>query len=130
MDDREAQNYAGMKHDAGKIRMSLIPGITLVHIAAVLEVGARRYTANNWMKLDPQRVQDALQRHFTQRFVHGLATDSDDGLLHTAHMCCCAIFLLWMDLAGLISVRKSVKSRRNVEVDVDEMTISIGEKDA
>lgn len=52
------------KHDAGKIRPTLLPVTALERVAEVREYGCRKYgDPENWRKAEPQRYLDALMRH-------------------------------------------------------------------
>lgn len=86
----------GKKHDAGKLRYSLLPQGTEEAILQVLEFGAKKYGANNWQLLaDAEtRYYDALRRHLAA-YNAGEALDADSGLPHLAHVLCNAAFLLW-----------------------------------
>lgn len=85
---------AGMKHDGGKPRLSLIPGVALLEIAEVLEYGARKYAEGNWKQVRPlRRYLDAALRHL-HAVADGEDLDPESGLPHLAHAGCSILFLL------------------------------------
>jgi hypothetical protein len=87
----------GIKHDADKLRYSLIPWIALKEIVKVLEFGAAKYRANNWQKIEPKRYEDAALRHLVA-ILEGEWVDEESKLPHAAHCTCCLLFLLWFKL--------------------------------
>jgi hypothetical protein len=88
-----------MKYDKGKIRMELLPMDCLEKIAEVLTYGATKYKDNSWqtVKNSYERYCGSLLRHFTAMRC-GKKIDEESGLLHSAHLACNAIFLLWFEL--------------------------------
>ena len=83
-----------VKHDSGKLPLNLIPTEALNQIAAVLQFGATKYSANNWRKgFDWSRLIAAAMRHLTA-FNAGEDKDPESGLSHLAHCACCLAFLL------------------------------------
>jgi hypothetical protein len=102
-DCAERKKGAGNKYDQGKPRLSLIPQSALIDVAQVLEVGAKKYSRDNW-KVVPdatERYTEALLRHASE-VADGLSVDDDpfredpeSGLPHLAHVACNALFLLW-----------------------------------
>lgn len=90
----------GVKFDAGKPRMSLLPAHPLTEIAKVLTFGAQKYEAHNWRKgFDYSRVMDALQRHL-HAWNEGEDIDPESGLSHLAHAGCNILFLLEFERRG------------------------------
>lgn len=75
----------GIKHDAGKPRLSLIPRAALEAEARVMGFGANKYGTFNWKKgLAYSRLLDAALRH-VHAFVDGENDDPESGLNHLAH---------------------------------------------
>lgn len=99
-EDYTAQQQ-GTKLDKGKPRWSLVPTGVMRDIVAVLEFGARKYSVNNWMKVDNPgtRYYDAAMRHIDAR-ADGEKLDKDSGLPHLAHAVCCLMFLMWFEARG------------------------------
>lgn len=89
---------AGMKYDADKPRMSLIPPNALTEIAKVMTFGADKYGANSWRKVEnaQERYLDALLRHAIA-YVAGERVDPESGLPTMAHLMCDAAFLIELD---------------------------------
>ena len=82
-----------VKHDEQKPRFSLIPVDTLQAVIRVLELGAKKYGANNWQKCkEPKRYYDAAQRHLLA-YASGETRDDESGESHLAHAICCVMFL-------------------------------------
>lgn len=89
----------GVKHDAGKLRFSLVPLDALWAIVRVLEFGARKYAPGNW-----EFVEDAEARYYNATIRHMTAwwagewADSESGEPHLAHAACCLLFCLALAL--------------------------------
>lgn len=97
-----AFNQAGIKHDLGKPRVDLlINGCpkSLELISQVLTFGAKKYADHNWQKVPDGelRYKAALMRHMLAS-ASGSKLDEESGLPHLAHMACCALFLLELEL--------------------------------
>ena len=85
------------KHDAGKVRPTLLPVTALERVAEVREYGCRKYgDPENWRRVEPQRYLDALMRHLWAH-QRGEATDPESGLSHLAHAACNAMFLVELE---------------------------------
>lgn len=92
----EPNKAPGRKDDTGKIRADLLPAGALMEVAKVLTFGAIKYQAENtWQNVTPfrSRYLAALMRHLFAR-MRGEIYDPESGLLHMAHLACCALFLL------------------------------------
>lgn len=90
----------GLKFDAGKIRLDLLPVIPLEEIGKVLTFGAKKYSERNWEKgFSWSRPYGAALRHIFA-FWRGEKYDPETGLHHLAHAACCILFLLEFDLAS------------------------------
>lgn len=91
----------GVKYDAGKPRMSLIPASALIEEAKVMTYGAQKYAPHNWRKGMPYtRVLDAALRHINA-FNGGEDKDPETGLSHLAHARCCLAFLIEYQESGI-----------------------------
>lgn len=88
-------NYAreGIKHDAGKLRMDLIPPSALEALAEVLTYGAQKYAPNSWQAVEPERYHAALLRHLCA-WMRGEKVDVESGISHLRHVLCNAAFLV------------------------------------
>jgi hypothetical protein len=75
----------GVKLDANKPDMSLIPAEFLIECAKSLSFGARKYSAHNYRNgILTSRLLAAAQRHLTME-INGVSTDPESGLSHLAH---------------------------------------------
>lgn len=92
-------NGEGLKLDADKPRMDLLPFEALEEVAKVLTFGAKKYADNNWQKVDcaESRYTAALLRHLVA-VQRGDKVDAESGLSHAAHMATNALFILWFEL--------------------------------
>ncbi len=85
----------GTRNNNGKSQLSMI--LEAKHAingcAAVLEMGAKKYSRGNWRKgLNHNEVVDSLLRHLTE-YMSGEESDAESGLLHVDHILCNALFL-------------------------------------
>lgn len=89
----QQQVSGGTKHDTGKHPWHLISVQAIDEMLLVLEFGSRKYAAHNWRKgFEWTRLVSAASRHLFA-FLRGEDRDPETGLLHTAHLMCCAMFL-------------------------------------
>ena len=88
----------GMKFDIGKVRFDLLLPEFEEEVAKVLTMGAEKYEANNWQKVDDakDRYYAALRRHLNA-WRKGEKIDEESGLSHLAHVACNAMFLMYFD---------------------------------
>ena len=95
---KRPQFAEGVKHDAGKVRWSLIPAGVMDDYLKVLEFGAVKYSEHNWQFVpDAQlRYYDAAMRHM-EHWWRGGDVDEESGLSHLAHAMCCITFLMWLE---------------------------------
>lgn len=84
----------GLKFDADKLRLDLLPIRPLEAIGEVLTFGAKKYSERNWEKgFSWSRPFGACLRHLFA-FWRGEKYDPETGLPHLAHAACCVLFLL------------------------------------
>ena len=83
----------GEKYDSQKPRFSLVPTKALTDVIDVLEFGAKRYGAENWLKVDnaQERYFNAAMRHLMS-WHKGELSDDESGLPHLAHAATCLMF--------------------------------------
>jgi len=87
----------GTKYDGEKLQWSLLPFDVLTDVVAVLMMGAKKYSPDNWKYVKPSiRYFDAAIRHLIA-WKSGEKYDVESGKNHLAHAICCLIFLLWGD---------------------------------
>jgi hypothetical protein len=86
----------GRKNDKEKLQWHLLPMRSIEEEIKVLMFGAKKYSPNNWMKVDNaiERYTDAIFRH-TSAITKGEYIDKETGLPHSAHISCCADFLTY-----------------------------------
>ena len=101
---------AGIKHDADKPRMDLLPFEALEAVAQVLTFGAAKYSDNGWQKVEnrERRYLAAMLRHLVA-IQRGEKLDAESGLMHAAHMATNALFILWFE----IQKRKEENENKN-----------------
>ena len=93
----------GVKFDAGKARIDLVPGEFIFAVASVLTYGAIKYDDWNWAKgMRKGRIMAAMGRHWIAYMV-GEEIDPESGLPHTWHMATCLAMLISADLRGVAS---------------------------
>lgn len=84
----------GKKDTTNKLDWSLLPFNELKSVIEVLHFGAKKYSRDNWQKVNPEEYKKACMRHLIA-FYEGEWIDSESNLPHLAHLICNAIFLLW-----------------------------------
>lgn len=86
----------GLKNDAGKVRMDLVPLEVVERIGKILTFGAEKYGENNWQNIPDfwKRYKAALLRHLTA-IDKGELIDPESGLPHIDHVLCNAAFMDW-----------------------------------
>lgn len=89
----------GVKYDTGKPDWTLLPFDAVEEVVKVLDVGSKKYSRENWQKVEPHRERygAAALRHLSA-WLRGERLDPESGLNHLAHAVCCLLFLLWHDL--------------------------------
>lgn len=83
-----------LKHDDGKLRLTLVPQAIIWHVAAVREFGSLKYKdPENWKNVSAQRYRDALMRHVLRYLEDPQGKDDDSSLPHLWHVACNVAFL-------------------------------------
>jgi hypothetical protein len=91
----------GRKGDLGKPHMCLMPPKALLEIGKVLSFGAVKYAPDNWRDVKPRcRYLSAMDRHYLA-FLAGEKVDEETGIHHLAHLGCCVLFALELELEGV-----------------------------
>lgn len=91
------------KADAGKLRLSLVPGILIRACAVVRMYGNKKYPEggpDNWKTVEPQRYRDAAYRHWLAYIDDHNSVDPESGLPHLYHCICNLAFLAEMENYG------------------------------
>jgi hypothetical protein len=94
------QRGVGLKFDAGKTRMSLLPFDALRAIADVLTFGAQKYKAHSWRTIPNalERYKDAALRHWVA-LESGEWLDPESKLPHVGHLGCDVLFIVALALS-------------------------------
>lgn len=87
----------GIKYDAGKPRMDLVPWDSVRAMAEVMTFGAAKYEDRNYYGLAQSRLYAAVQRHLTAWFL-GEDADPETSLSHLAHAMAGVAMLLEKDI--------------------------------
>jgi len=106
-----ALSKGGMKDDADKVRLELIPPELLFAVGDILTSGAKKYADRNWEKgMKWGRVFGALMRHMwawwggkgptTKSFLF-TDLDTETGKSHLWHAGCCIAFLIAFEERGV-----------------------------
>jgi len=91
--ERQRQVTGGVKDNASKPRMDLIPAKPLFGVGRVLAFGARKYKPNNWrLGLRYSDTFASAQRHLLA-FMDGEDLDPETGLPHVDQALCQIMFL-------------------------------------
>ncbi len=92
----------GVKFDAGKVRMDLVPQDAVFAVACVFTYGAIKYDDWNWAKgMRTGRILAAYDRH-KMSFLMGEDIDPESNLPHTWHMLACSMMLVSGQLRGVM----------------------------
>src|SRR5262245_16333735 len=120
---QQREQAPGVKLDAGKPPLQLLPEMALEEVAKVLDYGARKYSVDNWRRgMQWRRLIGASLRHIFA-FSRGEDLDPETGLSHLAHASCMVLFLLEFQLSGAGTddrwrTRMGLPGRRSASVPV------------
>lgn len=90
----------GMKGDGDKVRPTILLkdlNQSVQSVIRVLEYGAKKYNRANYAKVENERYEDALGRHY-MAYLSGEKNDSETGESHLAHVVCCALFMMQKEI--------------------------------
>ena len=109
---------AGIKHDQGKPRVSLVVygfARALLEVSAVATFGAEKYSAHGWVSVPHgcERYTDAMYRHLLAEAA-GQQCDAESGLAHAAHAAWCALARLELMLRDEEAWRGGIKSEEEM----------------
>ena len=83
-----------IKHDEGKLRLTLVPPEAIEAIARAREYGVNKYgDTASWREVATERYRDALFRHLLAYLKNPSGLDDESGLKHLDHLICNAAFL-------------------------------------
>lgn len=86
----------GKKYDTGKLDYTLLPFKQLEGTVRVLEMGEKKYSRDNWKKVDKEKYQKALLRHMMD-YANGELKDKESNEAHLSHIMCNCLFLLYLE---------------------------------
>ena len=86
----------GMKFDEDKLRWDLLPYDAVEKIMEIITHGAKKYTPENWKKVNIDRFFAAGMRHLIA-WKKGEEFDKDSGFTHLAHVGCNILFMMWIE---------------------------------
>lgn len=119
------EKLGATKHNAGKVRMSLLPFDALWEVAKVVTYGESGkpnpdgtfgYGAHNWRKGLPwSEWEDAFLRHYA-RYQMGENHDAESRIAALAHLACDSLFLLSHYIQGHGIDDRWTGSRRDLEM--------------
>lgn len=100
-DAPEFKQHGGLRYDAGKNRLDLIPPEWIWELGKVLTAGANKYADRNWeLGMRWSKVVGPIERHFN-RFLRGEQLDKETGCHHSAHIAWNALALFSYDIRGI-----------------------------
>lgn len=80
------------RHNADKLRWSLVHYGSLKPLIEVLMFGAKKYSVDNWKKgFDKRELLDSMQRHVAA-LMDGQENDPESKLHHIGHIMCNCMF--------------------------------------
>lgn len=90
----------GMKDDSDKVRPTILLkdlNSSVQAVIRVLEYGSKKYNRANYAKVENERYEDALGRHY-MAYLAGEKNDPETGESHLAHVVCCALFMMQKEI--------------------------------
>ena len=107
------QGQVGLKCDAGKPLVNLVPWDSILWVGKVLTFGAGKYAAHSWRTVPDalERYKHALMRHWIA-MEQGEWLDPESGLPHWAHIACNALFCCALACAAQASVKKESEEKK------------------
>jgi len=95
MESKE-NNERGLRYNEGKLQWSLVDFDSLEDMVRVLEMGAKKYSPDNWKKGMPiKEVIESMLRH-TFALLRGEINDIESKLPHIGHIQCNAMFISYI----------------------------------
>ena len=96
MDTLDKPQEQALRYNEGKLKWSLVDWQSLEPLVKVLEMGAEKYSPNNWKKGMPvTQVSESLLRHMFA-FLNGEDIDPESKIEHLGHVMCNAMFLTYI----------------------------------
>lgn len=108
-----AAEEAGLRFDAGKSRVDLLPPDALLEVGHVNRVGAEKYAPRNWEKgMAWSKVIGPLMRHLF-KWMAGETFDKETGQRHIAMVAWNALALLTYELRGIGEDDRGLIEKKN-----------------
>jgi Domain of unknown function (DUF5664) len=99
--DPAFKDSPAIKHDAGKVRLDLLPWLAVLEVGAVGTAGSRKYDDNNWRKGMPwMRLVASAMRHIFEWVILRRSADKETGLHPLAHAAWCLLALVEYERLG------------------------------
>jgi hypothetical protein len=96
MQDNQTNTGGGVKFDQEKLRVDLLPWVSIIAVARVLSYGSKKYGCRNWEKgISFSRLVGAMLRHLLL-WLCGQEFDKETKLPHVFHMATNAMMLVYM----------------------------------
>lgn len=91
----------GLRYDAGKLRLDLIPPEWIEALGAVLTAGAAKYADRNWeLGMKWSKCHGPMMRHIV-KWLKGERDDPETKCRHLAHVAWNALALMVYEMRGL-----------------------------
>ena len=98
----EPKASGGIKHDDGKVDLTLVPLIALESEARALMFGEKKYGRYNYTQgFESSRLTAAALRHL-YAYINGADVDGESGLLHLGHARACLAMHLHCEQLGTL----------------------------
>lgn len=76
----------GMKHNGGKLRLSLVPRDGTRVVARVMQKALEKYKEGSWVNVPIAEYREAVHRHLLDYLDDPTGLDQESGLPHYAHL--------------------------------------------
>ena len=87
----------GLKYDTEKPMWNLLPLEPIEWVVKIMTYGAKKYAPNNWKKVNKERYEAAMWRHWIA-YKKGETIDPESKMPHLAHSLCNVIFYFWKEM--------------------------------
>ena len=83
----------GMKHNGGKLRLSLVPRDGTRVVARVMQKALEKYKEGSWVNVPVTEYREAIHRHLLDYLDDPQGLDKESGLPHYAHLAANALII-------------------------------------
>jgi len=84
----------GLKFDINKPMWNLLPLEPIYWVVKIMTYGAKKYAPNNWKKVNKERYEAAMWRHW-YAYKQGEIIDKESKMPHLAHFLTNCFFYFW-----------------------------------